>query len=66
MAEEQKQSTEIPHSGWDWLFIFILLVWWISGLVLAKGFWATLFAMITPFGLYLVIEQILVRTGFIG
>ena len=37
----------------------ILLFVWIAGIVLAKGFWSTFFAIIIPFwSYYLVIERI--------
>ena len=34
---------------------------WISGLVIAKGFWSTLFAIIPFYGWYLVIETLLIH-----
>lgn len=43
---------------------FLLSVIWIAGWVLANGFWSTLVAVICPpWGWYLVVEAILIRTG---
>ena len=40
----------------------ILLITWIAGVVIAKGFWSTLFALLVPFwAYYLVVEQYVVR-----
>jgi len=39
-----------------------LLVAWIAGVVIAKGFWSTFFAVIVPFwAYYLVIERLIER-----
>lgn len=39
---------------------------WITGIVIASGFWSTFFAIIfPPWGWYLVIESILRHNGFI-
>jgi hypothetical protein len=44
------------------LIQLILFVAWIAGIVIAKGFWSTFFAVVIPFwGYYLVIEQLIVR-----
>lgn len=34
---------------------------WIAGLVIAKGFWSTLFAIIPFYGWYLVVEKLLIH-----
>ena len=40
------------------LLAFILLVSWLVGIVIAKGFWSVLFACIMPFyAWYLVVEK---------
>lgn len=39
-----------------WLFVIVLM--WIYGVVLAKGFWSTVFAIWTPWSLYLAVEKI--------
>lgn len=45
------------------LFFFI----WIAGVVVAKGFWSTFFALwCLPWGWYLLVEQLFVYTGFIS
>jgi len=45
----------------------IFAVIWISGMVLAKGFWSTFFAVITSglWSMYLVSEKIMQMYGFI-
>ena len=41
---------------------FILLVAWLAGIVLAKGFWSTFFAVIFPlWAYYLVVERLIER-----
>jgi len=40
----------------------VFIIWWIAGIVLAKGFWSTLFAVvIPPWSFYLVVEQLVVK-----
>lgn len=40
--------------------VFILA--WVTGIVLAKGFWSTLFAVILPlWSFYLVVEQLVIK-----
>jgi hypothetical protein len=44
------------------LIELLFIIWWIMGIVLAKGFWSTLFAVTIPFwSFYLVVEQLVVR-----
>lgn len=44
------------------LIRFVLLVAWIAGVVIAKGFWSTFFAVIFPlWGYYLVVERLVER-----
>jgi hypothetical protein len=44
------------------LIELFFIIWWIAGIVLAQGFWSTLFAVIIPFwSFYLVVEQLLVK-----
>jgi hypothetical protein len=41
---------------------FVILIGWISGVVIAKGFWSTLFAVFIPFwAWYLVVEMYLIK-----
>lgn len=40
---------------------FLFFAVWIAGLVIAKGFWETLFAIIPFYGWYLVVEKILLH-----
>jgi len=43
-----------------------LLFTWIAGVVIAKGFWWTVFSIFIPFvSWYLVVEKILIKTGLI-
>ena len=40
----------------------VFIIWWIAGIVLAKGFWSTLFAVVIPlWSFYLVVEQLVVK-----
>lgn len=43
----------------------LMMFAWVSGFVLAKGFWSTLFCIIPFYAWYLVIEAIFKSTGFI-
>lgn len=44
------------------IVFLILLISWMAGVVIAKGFWSTLLAAIVPFwAYYLVVEQYVVR-----
>jgi sorbitol-specific phosphotransferase system component IIBC len=44
------------------LIQFVLIVAWLAGIVLAKGFWSTFVAVIIPlWGYYLVVEKIVER-----
>jgi hypothetical protein len=41
------------------LVSLVLLGFWLVGIVIAKGFWSTFFAVVFPFwGYYLVAEQL--------
>ncbi len=45
---------------------FVLIVLWIAGIVLAKGFWLTLLAICIPFyAWYLVIERLMTDFGIV-
>lgn len=45
----------------------VLIVGWIMGIILAKGFWSALFAVIIPFwAWYLLIEKIMISFGWIA
>ena len=44
----------------------ILVVLWIAGIVIAKGFWSTFFAIFVPiWSWYLVIEKAMVTYGIL-
>ena len=45
-----------------YLFQFICLIWWVAGLVVAKGFWSTFFAVICPlWSFYLFAEAVILK-----
>jgi len=48
-----------------WIVELLLVVAWIAGLVLAKGFWSTLACIIPFWSFYLVVERLMIVTGFI-
>lgn len=42
------------------VFSAVVVVLWLAGIVLAKGFWSTFFSvLIAPYGWYLVVEKIM-------
>ena len=44
----------------------VLIILWIVGIVLAKGFWSTLFALfVIPWAWYLAVEHILILNGWL-
>lgn len=43
----------------------IIVAFWLAGIVLAKGFWWTVAAIVTPYGLYLVAEKALKVAGWV-
>ena len=50
-----------------YLISFILTIVWVCGIVIAKGFWSTLFALlVVPFwSMYLVAEAVLKILGVV-
>ena len=49
----------------DSVVYLIILIGWIAGVVLAKGFWSTLFALCIPFwAWYLVVEKVMINMGW--
>ena len=44
----------------------ILLVWWLCGFVVAKGFWSTAFCIFPPYAFYLVIDALNKLHNFLG
>lgn len=58
-------STKVTNIRLNFWSIVFLVVW-IAGIVLAKGFWSTLAALIVPFwSWYLVIQKGLQSMGWI-
>lgn len=50
----------------EWIANSIMLIGWIAGLVLAKGFWSLIFAVIIPpYAWYLVVEKIMIINGWL-
>jgi len=47
------------------LIYFIFTTMWIAGIVIAKGFWSTLFSLIPLWAYYLVIERALQMFGVV-
>lgn len=44
----------------------ILFITWVAGVIIAKGFWSTLIALVFPFwAWYLCIEQILIKWNIV-
>jgi hypothetical protein len=51
-------------SGGSGLFLFVFIVWWLAGIVLAKGFWsATIATTMPPYAMYLVVERVMIMLG---
>ena len=49
-----------------YLTALIIAIVYISGIVIAKGFWSTFFAVVfAPYSLYLTIERILQASGLL-
>lgn len=49
-----------------YLYAIFMMFMWVSGIIIAKGFWSTFFAIFFfPYGWYLVIEKFLIVQGLI-
>lgn len=45
----------------------LVLIVWIVGIVLAKGFWSTLSAVLfPPWALYLIVERLMIWLGWVS
>ena len=42
-----------------YLTLLLATLMYMAGIVIAKGFWPVLFAITTPYGLYLFVEKIM-------
>ena len=43
----------------------LIMVTWLAGIVIAKGFWSSIFAiLIPPYAWYLVIEKLMLMNGW--
>ena len=50
----------------EWIIKLVLIAGWIAGIVIAKGFWSTLAAvLVVPYAWYLVIEKIMLVSGWL-
>ena len=50
----------------DTMVKLLLLIGWVMGIVLANGFWSTLFSVfIAPYAWYLVVEKIMILNGWL-
>lgn len=49
-----------------YLLKFLVFLVWMAGIVIAKGFWSTFFAIFfAPYSFYLVVEKLLLFWGII-
>ena len=50
----------------EWIVIISMLVPWIIGIVLAQGFWSTVFSItVPPYAWYLTTEKFLQMNGWL-
>ncbi len=42
-----------------------LLIWWLAGFVVAKGFWSTLACLFPFYAWYLVIQKVMIVNGWV-
>jgi len=43
------------------LISIVLILWWLTGIVIAQGFWQTVFALFPLYSYYLVVEHFLTK-----
>lgn len=55
-----------PITGIDLVFMVMIVLPWLAGIVLAKGFWSTAFALFPPYAWYLLVEHVMTITGFVA
>jgi len=57
----------VTNPGWaGCISLFVFMIWWIGGVVLAKGFWATTAGIFFfPYALYLVVERVMQMLGMV-
>lgn len=74
MTEETNKASkkttniiQVEHvSGGGFMFLLIFVVWWLAGIVLAKGFWPVAFAIsMPPYAMYLVVERVMQMWGLV-
>ena len=50
----------------DLIITIIVVVQWLMGIVISKGFWSCLFAIvIPPYAWYLVVEKVMLINGWL-
>jgi hypothetical protein len=64
-CKEPSNENSSSTSWAEMVGLSLFIVGWLAGLVLAKGFWSTLFALCSPWGLYLVVEKVLLMNGWL-
>ena len=42
-----------------------ILILWVMGVVIAEGFWQTLFTIFPPYGIYVAVKFWLIHFGFL-
>ena len=48
------------------LIVLLIVVTWLAGIVLAKGFWSTFFSIyVPPYAWYLVVEKLMMIWGLV-
>jgi hypothetical protein len=60
------KNCRCSHCRYPVTFVSMILILWIPGIVVAKGFWPTIFCMfIPPYAIYIFIEHMFKYLGFI-
>ena len=50
----------------NYIAVFVVAVTWLSGIVIAKGFWSTTAAItFIPYAWYLLVEKVLMVIGWV-
>lgn len=57
---------EFIKYAYEQLITIFLLVWWLCGFVVAKGFLSTAFCIFPPYAFYLVIDDLNKIHHFLG
>lgn len=58
--------SNIFSEGLNVVLSLLFILAWLAGVVLAKGFWSTFFAVVfVPYAWYLVVEKVMIAWGLI-